>query len=750
MKTFIFLFLFSYLFSFSTEAIFHQNSFWKNKNNGVLSLMGTGVCVFGDRNGGNNATVNDVFVENTSMYLAGNFVYAGECSGSGVPINVSNGNISSLAPNYHLIDGYTTAVVAHPSGGWIVSGAYKYVGGFLHEGLSKINADGTLDLTWNTSIPMDGLAVNQMKVHEGFLYLGGGTLYSDGFGSHSMAKIDLLTGSVNTAFNVRADASISDFEIDLVTDIMYLGGYFNNINIGGSNSARQHVAAVNLNTNVLVPSLSLSFTHTTTQTFVNEIEIGPTLSPSGDPSLYIGGEFETVGGNSRIDFAMVHANRVNQVATFDIGTLSTYFYNIEYDGISTYVLAGAIAHPSFAPTTATLLRLHPTTAAVQTNFGNSMQLDFVIVGSDIISANGRKANKLTGVIDTGWKTVLQDSAGNFAGTTFSMAANATEVYFAGTLGVKNPFLRRGLAKINLATGLVDPAFTSPITGTNHSVFSINKFSTSLLIGHTPVSGLDGLFAVNENTGAIIAGFNTDIDNPVYSTEIVGNTVYVGGDFGLVNSTARNRLAALDLTSFPSFVLLPWNPNANNQINQVKHIGGQIYVAGAFTRLSGNTSVRRLARVHPTTAAIDLAWLPNPDGVVQNIEHSTATNKLIAVGEFNNMGANAFRRFSAIDFTNPAAVTYVTPTFPNTAAQAVGIDNGWIYVGTDNDVRRYNETTLAFDPSWLPDTSRSGTFEAFDLGFTSTQVVVGGDLMGFGTKAYHGLGTVNKATGIASP
>ena len=69
----------------------------------------------------------------------------------------------------------------------------------------------------------------------------------------------------------------------------------------------------------------------------------------------------------------------------------------------------------------------------------------------------------------------------------------------------------------------------------------------------------------------------------------GRTIYVGGDFNQVNSTSRNRIAALDAQTGE---LLPFNPGANGRVDAIAVNGNTIYFGGDFTTAgTGPTGIR---------------------------------------------------------------------------------------------------------------------------------------------------------------
>ena len=102
-----------------------------------------------------------------------------------------------------------------------------------------------------------------------------------------------------------------------------------------------------------------------------------------------------------------------------------------------------------------------------------------------------------------------------------------------------------------------------------------------------------------------------INGVVWDQEIVGNTVYVVGNFSQArpagrppgtNQTARANVLAYNLTTgalIPGFVA-----NTNGQVKTVvaSPDGSRIYIGGQFTTVNGTTRYR-IAALNPTTGAV---------------------------------------------------------------------------------------------------------------------------------------------------
>src|SRR5690349_8296351 len=97
----------------------------------------------------------------------------------------------------------------------------------------------------------------------------------------------------------------------------------------------------------------------------------------------------------------------------------------------------------------------------------------------------------------------------------------------------------------------------------------------------------------------------------------GTTLYIGGEFANVNSTARNSLAALSTAN--GSLISGWNPtpSVGSSILTMALDGTDLYVGGFFSTIDSQT-IQNLARVSTATGHADNTWAPNPDGGLRSL------------------------------------------------------------------------------------------------------------------------------------
>src|SRR5207302_2141933 len=111
----------------------------------------------------------------------------------------------------------------------------------------------------------------------------------------------------------------------------------------------------------------------------------------------------------------------------------------------------------------------------------------------------------------------------------------------------------------------------------------------------------------------------------------GSTLYIGGDFVAVGSTARRRLAAWDLSTNS---LLSWNPSVDAPVRALAldSTNNLLYVGGDIQTVNFTTSRVYLAAVSTSTGTAN-SWDPHMNNVVRALALDGANSVLYAGGDF---------------------------------------------------------------------------------------------------------------------
>ena len=202
-----------------------------------------------------------------------------------------------------------------------------------------------------------------------------------------------------------------------------------------------------------------------------------------------------------------------------------------------------------------------------------------------------------------------------------------------------------------------------------------------------------------------------VDGVVWTQLVVGNTVYVGGNF----TTARPAGSSPGTNTTPRPNLLAYNI---------------------------------------TTGELITSFAPSPNGQVLGLAAAPDGSRIYAVGEFTKVsGINRYRAV-ALNPTDGSVISSFSPGF-NARARAVVATNDTVYIGGSfTDVSGVTRSRLAaIRPSngavldWAPTVSGGGN-QAMALALTpdKAKLVVGGNFATLNGATALGLGAVDPATG----
>lgn len=283
------------------------------------------------------------------------------------------------------------------------------------------------------------------------------------------------------------------------------------------------------------------------------------------------------------------------------------------------------------------------------------------------------------------------------GIVYSIAASADTIYIGGNFGSVGGVGRNGLVAIDRGTGTVitawDPGFNGPTTvyalalsADGATLYAGGSFAS---FGSGPTTR-NNIAAIDTQTGVVVSAWDPDINGVVRALALApgGATLYAGGDFDMVGSSARTRLAAVSTTTG---LATPWNPGANGTVRSlaVSPDGARVYVGGDFLIVDGQVR-RRLAALLASSGAAT-AWNPDIDPTiatgrgVYSIALTADGDTLYIGGEFTDVDGKARSRIAALDTTAPSG-SIASPWDPDADATVRALDLSYdetmIYAGGD--------------------------------------------------------------------
>ena len=481
-------------------------------------------------------------------------------------------------------------IIPLANGKILIGGNFTSINGIVQNKIARLNADGSLDRTFNSTV-QGNFTVNALVVQpDGKIIAGADFSFSS---SNNLSPVFRLNadGSLDTSFNLPNGTNNSNFT-NRVNDLLLqsdgkviIGGSFRFI----SDVARTSIARLNSD-GTLDTSFNILLGVDGT---VRIIAVQP------DGKIIIYGEFSFVDGVMRNRFARLNRD----------GSLDTSF------------------NPALTPS----------------RFGNSLsdiliQPDGkILVGGNFTNSDGSTFNGIfrlntDGSLDNSFSVAVSGSIFGFA-----LQPNG-QIVIGGNFNRVNNVVRNSVARLN-ADGSLDTAFDSG-SGASGAINRIAVQSDGKLIivggfsryNDAPRQGIARLNA----DGSLDATFNADLGNngnssPALAIQSDGK-ILIGGGFLQVNGVNRSVLARLN-TDGSLDTNFGFTTGQGGNVNAISlQPNGKIIAAGNFNGIFG--SVRRnIVRLNPD-GSIDPVFTPNIGfgGGIQALARQT-NGKILIGGDF---------------------------------------------------------------------------------------------------------------------
>ncbi|MEV0951854.1 PKD domain-containing protein [Promicromonospora sp. NPDC050249] len=198
-----------------------------------------------------------------------------------------------------------------------------------------------------------------------------------------------------------------------------------------------------------------------------------------------------------------------------------------------------------------------------------------------------------------------------------------------------------------------------------------------------------------------------IDGIVWKQVIVGNTVYVGGEFANArpagaapgtNQVPRTNLLAYNLTT--GALITSFNHTLNGNVTDlaVSPDGTRLYIVGGFTTVDGATR-NRIAAFNLPTGTLNTSFAPNMNG---NTKSVAATNTTVYAGGYFSAVNNVARyRVAAMNASNGALRPGFVPVVDDRQVQSIVVapDEQTVMIsGTFTSVN--SNTASGYGLAWL--------------------------------------------------
>ncbi|MEV8372407.1 fibronectin type III domain-containing protein [Kribbella sp. NPDC056861] len=391
-------------------------------------------------------------------------------------------------------------------------------------------------------------------------------------------------------------------------------------------------------------------------------------------------------------------------------------------------------------------------------------------GPPVEAATSGFASAVSAIKQLSWQTNSSVNALAVSGNTVYAGGLFTRIRPPGKAAGQSETARTYIAAFNRTTG-APLAFAPKLNGAVYAIATSPDGKWVVIGGDfTTVNGVKrnhiAMFSVA--TGKMVQAWDPSVATRVKAIAIFGNSVFFGGSFGRVDNTVRNYLAAVRLIQGD---LLPWNPNADDEVYAVdlSDNGTRVFVGGPFAKINGKDHYS-LAMVNNTTGAAfsmpAAAAIPKPKpGCRTRVKDIDTLGNKVFVSNGGD-GGGCYDGVLAADATTGALLWKNDCLGATEAVKAIG---NWVYKGShahncsssgafpDGTGTHYLLVESAIDGKigpWFPNTDAnpSSTTKVGPLAFASggNDLWVGGDFLHVNGKVQQGLTRFTNAAGGAAP
>ncbi len=535
-------------------------------------------------------------VPGVGLFVGGDFT--GLNGSARARVGLLNATTGALEPWAYTVAGTNASVraLAHDAGALVIGGTFATVNGTARTNLAVVSATASGQL--GPGAPVDGLVEALMVAPTGTVYIGGGFLNVLSAPRPRLARVTLTAATLTLAldpWNPGADGNVRAFAAG--TGTVFIGGDF----FAAAGAGRQRVAELDVATGA--PTA-----------FAPEFSGPVNALALSNGRLFAAGSFDRVSNEGRYGAAAitVATGAVLPWNPAPVGlpaALATTGNTVIIGG--TIVGFGAVGRTSAAAVdlqSGAILPWNP-------NPDNNSIDEILIHGNSVyISGNfftiGGDQRRGVAQVDPIFGEPLDFDA-HLNGQVTAMIIDGTSLYVGGSFTVP----RTRLARFDLTTGALDPAFGPTVTGTVNDLAVSG--STLFLAGNQITvngGGLSPLAAVNAATGAVVPGFTAGANAGINELDVEGEFLYLAGGFSTVNLTARDAVARV---STATGALDAWAPDLEvptgaafgftRSVNDVDAVNGVVMLSGSFETVGGQTRLG-VATVDATTGA-PTAWAP---------------------------------------------------------------------------------------------------------------------------------------------
>ncbi|MEI6945987.1 MopE-related protein [Paraflavisolibacter sp. H34] len=535
----------------------------------------------------------------------------------------------------------------------LMVGDFTSYDGTTRNRIARLNADGTLDATFNAGSGANGPIYDLLVQPDGKILIGGSftnynfSLTHKGYYTKNVARLN-ADGTLDPTFDpgYGPDEYVTTLALQPDGKVL-IGGLFNNYHTSGATGLAR------LNTD---GSLDATFNAggSGLNRNSNYNEMIYAMAVQSDGKILVGGQFSTFNGTSRNNIARLNSNGTLD-ATFNPGT-----------GTNSSVNAFALQSDGK-----------------------------ILVGGPFTTYNGSAKNNLVRISSTGALDATFTTGSGPNAMVYSLALQSDgKVYIGGAFTAYNGTARNYLARLT-STGSLDAAF-NPGSGPDSYAQGIVPLSDGRILISGNFSQYNGAFrsrlARVHADGALDVSFHpgSGANFPVWALAESNGKIWMGGEVTLYNGVTRNRLARLHADGSADAAFDPGKGPNNTVYTLAAQSDGKVLAGGSFTTYNGAAKPYFIRANADGT--LDAAFTPGagPNAEVRAIVRQ-GDGKILAAGGFTLYNGTSRNRITRLNADGSPDATFTPGTAANQYVYAIALQpDGKILIG--GNFSSYNGTT----------------------------------------------------------
>lgn len=626
-----------------------------------LNVDGTFDVTFNIGLGFNNA-VNAISIQpNGKIVVTGNFTL---CNGSIVNRIVrlnADGTIDSTFNVWNGADGSIYSSIVQPDGKIILAGNFSQVGNYSKKRVVRLNTDGTVDLSFNNGTGPNGTVLSSVLQADGKIIIGGNFTTFNGVSSQRIARLN-SDGTLDATFNSTNAANNTVRKICLQSDgKIVIGGDFTSYNGTSTN----YIARLNSDSTIDTTfNIGSGFDSSVYSIFIQSdgklVVSGNFYSYKGVSCtnlvrLNVDGSMDSTFNSS---CSGIRSFAIQTNGKLLLGGIFTRCNNILRNRLAS-INADGSADTSFYPFLLAddVINGNVNTMALQSD-------GKIFIGGDFYLFNGISSRSIARLTTEGiYDPSFNVGAGTNGTVSKIIVLSNGKIIIVGAFTTYNGVTRNGIARLN-TDGTLDTAFNAGVTGLGGHILTASiQTDGKIVIGGTfdSVNGVTryGLARLNVN-GTLDTSFDsgTTIGGNIKATAIQSDgKILVGALF----STAIFRLnvnGTLDTTfnvGGAGADFFVWCISVQTD--------GKIIIGGDFNNYN-NVPLRGVVRLN-TNGSLDTSFNTSGEGI--NIYGRVSCisiqndGKIIIGGGYNTYNGIASSAITRLNTDGTIDNTFITGT-----------------------------------------------------------------------------------------